>query len=734
MRLRTQLILAFLLLAIVPLTGVVGYSYWTNVAALRSLLETEARQLTERLEENMEVASEDLRRGLSGLDQKLSEPEMGMEVQAVEEAIEAAMVDMGSVASAIQGWRFDQTAEAEWTVETNLDDLVAEIPPPPPVVPGEIGPSFDKPGEPLLDKEELRRRFVEKMARFDGMVFKVERDAEGDESRRVRSGSPSGDPRSPFRVRTDSDRWSTWPMFVPNARVIEGASREAAQQHLDGLSSKLAERSREMERLAKTGNLGALARLGLETAELARKRRHVQRILGDAMGHAERGPSSLVPELDVSQFINGVLRGIEHNGDEIPFAVDAENNVYTVATESFDQLMVLFDEPQDLASTSEEPVLIRREGWLIAHQLDVSSELTFGIARPYDASFTDIRNRTGRNLLLGFGMIGFSLVGILPLSSRLTQRISSLSAEAEKLAGGDLGARAPVRGRDELGHLALTFNRMASRLESNQQQLVEQELENQRKEVERTLLESENRRRGSELEEARKFQLAMLPDQVPDLEEFELAVYHRTATEVGGDYYDFSLDDDYLTIALGDATGHGARAATLVTVIRTLFLTAGARTGLATFLNEAAGPLRSMSLERMAMSLLLLRLDRRRHRLTFASAGMPPAYRLRPSGEVEEVVCHAVPLGAMSRVEYSEFEHDFEPGDTIVLLSDGLPEQADAGGEPIGYERLVELVVESSAGGPAHLVDCLRQSLEAATGGAPPSDDVTLVAVRRRST
>src|SRR6056297_319177 len=84
-------------------------------------------------------------------------------------------------------------------------------------------------------------------------------------------------------------------------------------------------------------------------------------------------------------------------------------------------------------------------------------------------------------------------------------------------------------------------------------------------------LQRENERQIQELEEARRFQLSLLPERVPDLASVEVAASMRTATEVGGDYYDFFVTgEDACILAVGDATGHGIRAGAMVTVVKSL--------------------------------------------------------------------------------------------------------------------------------------------------------------------
>ena len=93
-----------------------------------------------------------------------------------------------------------------------------------------------------------------------------------------------------------------------------------------------------------------------------------------------------------------------------------------------------------------------------------------------------------------------------------------------------------------------------------------------KKNFQENLLEADNQRKTKELEEASKLQLSMLPKNVPDVPDLEIAVYMKTASEVGGDYYDFKYDNNgTLIIAIGDATGHGMKAGTMVATIKGLF-------------------------------------------------------------------------------------------------------------------------------------------------------------------
>ena len=117
-------------------------------------------------------------------------------------------------------------------------------------------------------------------------------------------------------------------------------------------------------------------------------------------------------------------------------------------------------------------------------------------------------------------------------------------------------------------------------------------------ELERQLLEVENTRKTEELEEARELQMSMLPHAPPELPHLDVAFEMRPATEVGGDYYDFNLTDDgQLTIAIGDATGHGMNAGLVVSAVKSLFKTSVPGAGNLVILERISQGIKSMNLK-----------------------------------------------------------------------------------------------------------------------------------------
>jgi serine phosphatase RsbU (regulator of sigma subunit) len=355
--------------------------------------------------------------------------------------------------------------------------------------------------------------------------------------------------------------------------------------------------------------------------------------------------------------------------------------------------------------------------------------LRIGVARPVGENLDELRRTAARNFSLGLGLIAFALIGIVPLTNHLTRDVKLVTEGAERIAHGDLMTRLPVKTKNELGQLARAFNRMAEDLSHQQQRLLEQERARKEQELQQRLMKVEYERKSVELEDARRFQLSMLPKEVPRHASYDVAVYTATATEVGGDYYDFHLVNDVLSVTIGDATGHGAKAGTMVTIVKTLFAGYGGATGPAAFLRDAAEKIKGMDLGRMAMALSVGRIEPRA--LTLSSAGMPPVLLHRAAtSQVEEVALNATPLGTLGS-DYEDRTVPLQAGDTVLFLSDGFPELMNDAGQQLGYGAALDAFSAAASGASAAAVIVSLAAFAARWHGeAAPNDDVTFVVVR----
>jgi ligand-binding sensor domain-containing protein/serine phosphatase RsbU (regulator of sigma subunit) len=260
--------------------------------------------------------------------------------------------------------------------------------------------------------------------------------------------------------------------------------------------------------------------------------------------------------------------------------------------------------------------------------------------------------------------------------------------------------------------------------------LREKELRAEAAEAWSNYLQSENQRQTHELDAARQLQLSMLPERVPDHPTVELAAYMKTATEVGGDYYDFDLcDDGTLTVAIGDATGHGAEAGIMVTAMKSLWNAFSREPDLEAVLCKSNQALKRMHLPKLYMALALIRL--RDHTLELAGAGMPPALVYRAaSGCIEEVALKGMPLGSPGVYPYRRQCVLLSPGDTVVLMSDGFPELFGASGQRLGYDRMPGLFAEAAGRSSEEVIAHLIETAKAWCNGQVPDDDMTFVVMK----
>ena len=413
---------------------------------------------------------------------------------------------------------------------------------------------------------------------------------------------------------------------------------------------------------------------------------------------------------------------------EIPFARDAAGDLYVESPEDREMLAGIGVEGSDL----ESPARLPAREWMVVETPDASSGLVFGVARPVALPLQEIGRTAVENLGYGLGMVVVAMLGVLWLSGRMTRNLGLLTKGAEDLAGGDLEARVPLRSRDEFGRLARTFNRMALELRENQQRLLAEQRRRQDQEIQQRLLAAENERKSRELEEARQFQLSLLPKNLPRHPRLEISVFMQTAAEVGGDYYDFFPGDgDSLTAVIGDAAGHGLKAGTMVTVVKGLLTTEVPDSGLPELLETATRAIKRMDLGRMNMALTLARFEHRR--ILLSAAGMPPALIFRDrTGQVEEVTLVGTPLGSMADATYDQWTSDMAPGDTILLMTDGFPELLDADGEPLGYPRARELFAAAAGEPPEAVTTRLAAAAADWCGNGSPGDDITFLVLRAR--
>jgi sigma-B regulation protein RsbU (phosphoserine phosphatase) len=249
-------------------------------------------------------------------------------------------------------------------------------------------------------------------------------------------------------------------------------------------------------------------------------------------------------------------------------------------------------------------------------------------------------------------------------------------------------------------------------------------------------LDLENRRKSDELEQARQIQLSMLPTSPPLLPHLEIAARQKTASEVGGDYYDFFPQaNGKLYVAIGDATGHGVGSGLMVAMTKASLLAteAGELTALVTKINRVLTRIELSS--QLNMALLLVEISNKQAgslTVRASGGGIPPIYVLRPGGIVEEVLISGLPLGITDEATYTLTEFSLNPGETILLMSDGLPETFNSTRQLLGFKHLKDALqhLDVSCMTPDQIIERVIHIGDNWANGHPLQDDVTLVALK----
>ena len=250
-----------------------------------------------------------------------------------------------------------------------------------------------------------------------------------------------------------------------------------------------------------------------------------------------------------------------------------------------------------------------------------------------------------------------------------------------------------------------------------------------------SLLESllARERLNRDLRLAEQVQKKFLPHAVPTMPGYEFFAHYQPTYEVGGDYYDFvPLAGHRMAIAVGDVSGKGVAAALMMAKFsgdtRSSMLTEDAPAATANRLN---GLLCAAGIEDKFITLGLCVLDAAARKLTLTSAGHTPVIIRRADGRAEEVgqEVSGLPLGIMEDSEYQQTEVALEPGDVVVLYSDGVTDARSPGDELYDSQsnhRLLKRVGQSS-GGPADVGRSILQEIREFSAGHAQADDITLV-------
>src|SRR5262245_32204191 len=245
----------------------------------------------------------------------------------------------------------------------------------------------------------------------------------------------------------------------------------------------------------------------------------------------------------------------------------------------------------------------------------------------------------------------------------------------------------------------------------------------------------ERERLERELALASEIQQRFQPAAPPHIAGYELQGISFPCYEIGGDYYDFiERKDGRLVIALGDVSGKGTAAALLMSSLHAaVHAQAGSHDSLVATISAVNRYLADNIPANRFVTLFYAELDPEPGSLAFLNAGHNPPLIVHSAGTVEQLASGGLPLGIKPDAEYREGRTQLQPGDVLVIYSDGVTEAVSPTGEEFGPTRLYEVVSRNIEASAAGIRDRIESSLTKFSQGTSAADDITLVIVKRQA-
>ena len=250
---------------------------------------------------------------------------------------------------------------------------------------------------------------------------------------------------------------------------------------------------------------------------------------------------------------------------------------------------------------------------------------------------------------------------------------------------------------------------------------------------------AEKRRLDQDLQVAREIQRILLPSNAPEVAGYQISGINIPAQQVSGDYYDYiEVDGTHCGVAIADVSGKGVPASLIMAMCRSVLRShAGGQHSASAALRQVNAQIFPDIKEDMFISMAYAILDSESSVVTLSRAGhdAPLLYRAK-DGTVSKINPPGMALGIDSGDVFNRVTGDFslplEPGDCLILYTDGVTESLDKNGEEFGMENVIKSIQASAPEGASALITKLTDDLRAFVGVHPQNDDITLIAIRKK--
>ncbi len=312
--------------------------------------------------------------------------------------------------------------------------------------------------------------------------------------------------------------------------------------------------------------------------------------------------------------------------------------------------------------------------------------------------------------------LGISIAGSVILAGVIIRPIKKLSTGAIQIGKGDLDYRINLNSGDELGLLAREFNDMTRLIK-----------EGKSKEIEARLMQEQ-------LDMARDIQEGLNPMGYYEKNGVQIKGFTRAAKGVGGDYFDYiDIDENRVGALISDVSGKGVPASLVMVMIRTVFTSYITRgdvdcSSVVTAINDALSA--DFAIDKFA-TLFFMIYDRSTRELSFANAGHGPLLTYRAAKHTcTAAKLDGVPIGIMDGVDYEQARVKMEPGDMVLMYTDGITEMRNSEKEEFGIKRVYSLIRKNHNMNAEEFVDKLVDDVENFRGETPPHDDMTVLMLK----
>ena len=317
--------------------------------------------------------------------------------------------------------------------------------------------------------------------------------------------------------------------------------------------------------------------------------------------------------------------------------------------------------------------------------------------------------------LARYSMLGAILIVIIlafTFSRTVTKPIEALVEGARRLAKGDFDVRTDIQSRDELGDLGRVFNNLGPQLK-------------------------EHYRMSQSLALAREVEQNLLPRTDPRINGLDIAGKSIYCDETGGDYYDYLYGSEHeegkIGIVVGDVSGHGIESALLMTTVRAFLRQRSSMPGTVSAIVTDVNKELTWDVEESGrfMTLFYSKIDTKKKIILWVRAGHDPAIVYdSKTDSFEELAGRGLPLGIFKDSSYKELQRLLEPGQIIVIGTDGIWETHNPQGDTFGKEALRN-IIRSQVQQPAReILRAVIDALEDFRSSGAQEDDVTLVIIK----